>query len=161
MLKHVWPCFTLRYDVSMHFTRITIVSLGLVLILQPVSLAVEFAASPNLSRRGDEVVVTFTLDKRADVEVAVLDTTNRVVRHLAAGMLGADTVPPRPLQCGLSQTLVWDGKDDAGKPIRRGPFRIRVRAGMTPTFGRMIGGSPYTGGVTSMPYRAPVNGPSM
>ncbi|MGB2820088.1 MAG: hypothetical protein WBF17_03845, partial [Phycisphaerae bacterium] len=35
--------------------------------------------------------------------------------------------------------LSWDGMDDDGKPADGGPFRVRVRAGLEATFGRVIG----------------------
>ncbi|MEO2032739.1 MAG: hypothetical protein ABGZ35_11705, partial [Planctomycetaceae bacterium] len=93
-----------------------------------------------------------------DVEVAILDAKANVVRHLAAGVLGGKNPPPPPLKTGLIQEIPWDGNDDLGKPAVGGPFQVRVRAGMKVRFGRMIGGSPYTGSVVVMPYRAPVNG---
>jgi len=89
------------------------------------------------------VTVTFALAAPADVEVAVTDAKGKIVRHLAAG---------------LSQTVTWDGLDDLGKAATGGPFKARVRAGMGVRFGRLIGGSPYTGAIDRMPYRAPVNG---
>jgi len=149
-------------------------ALPLLLVLTFVSLShagVEFSRAPKIERAGDQAIITFELNGPGDVEVAVLDAKGKVVRHLAAGVLGGKNAPPPPLAQGLSQKVAWDGKDDLGKPVAtwadgpaanhkdyRGPFEVRVRAGMTITFGRMIGGSPYTGSVTSMPYRAPVNG---
>jgi hypothetical protein len=118
----------------------------------------EFASAPRASREGNEVAVSFTLSKATDVEVAVLNAKGLVVRHLAAGVLGAKNPPPAPLRPGLEQRLTWDGRDDLGAEAAGGPFKIRVRAGMSVRFGRLIGDSPTTGGVVSMPYRAPVNG---
>lgn len=124
----------------------------------PAWAEVDFAQKPQATRSGGEVVVSFALSEPADVEVAVLDAQGRVVRHLAAGMLGGRQPPPAPLKAGLAQQLAWDGKDDLGRPASGGPFQVRVRAGMRVRFGRLIGGSPYTGSVAAMPYRAPVNG---
>jgi sugar lactone lactonase YvrE len=117
-----------------------------------------FAVAPAVTRSNGKPVVSFSVKKRTDVEVTVLDARGRPVRHLAAGVLGGQHAPPPPLKPGLSQELVWDGNSDLGKPAAGGPFRIRVRTGMSVKFGRMIGGSPYTGSVVVMPYRAPVNG---
>jgi DNA-binding beta-propeller fold protein YncE len=119
---------------------------------------VTFSTKPSASREGEKVRISFAVSAGTDVEVAVLDAGGGVVRHLAAGVLGAKTPPPPPLAPGLSQSLQWDLKDDLGKPAAGGPFKVRVRAGMGVEFGRMIGASPYTGGVVGMPYRAPVNG---
>jgi hypothetical protein len=133
----------------------------LVLLLAAGSLAAEeikFAASPSAERDGKTVRLSFALSQSADVEVAVLDSKDRVVRHLAAGVLGAKNAPPAPLAAGLKQKLTWDGKDDDGNDAKGGPFRFRVRAGTRVSFGRLLGHDPTTGSVTSMPYRAPVNG---
>ncbi len=140
-------------------------------LCSPLLAAVDFAAAPKVERAGDHAIIAFTLKEAADVEVAVLDAQGKVVRHLAAGVLGGKNAPPGPLAPGLAQKVAWDGRDDLGKPVTtwaggpaenhkdfRGPFSVRVRAGMSVSFGRYIGGSPYTGSVTSMPYRTPVNG---
>jgi hypothetical protein len=135
---------------------------ALLLVLVPLRAGAapdaEFASPPRVDRAADGVAVAFALKAAADVEVAVLDAQGRVVRHLAAGVLGGKNPPPAPLRPGLDQRILWDGKDDGGRPAAGGPFRARVRAGMSVRFGRLIGGSPYTGSVVSMPYRAPVNG---
>ncbi len=119
---------------------------------------VKFSKPPQVSRAGDQVTVSFAVSESTDVEVAVLDAKGQIVRHLAAGVLGGKNPAPPPLAAGLEQRLTWDGKDDLGKPAPGGPFQVRVRAGTSVRFGKMIGASPYTGSVASMPYRAPVNG---
>lgn len=120
--------------------------------------AVSFVSPPTVKRVGERDEIRFAVSAKTDVEVAVLDARGKTVRHLAAGVLGGKVAPPPPLKAGLEQLLVWDGLDDDGKPAKGGPFQVRVRAGMEGKFGRMIGGSPYTGSVVQMPYRAPVNG---
>lgn len=102
--------------------------------------------------------ISFTLSGSTDVEVAVLDAQGKVVRHLAAGVLGDGVEAPPPLRPGLAQQLEWNGRNDAGQPALGGPFQVRVRTGMQCRFGRLIGGRPDTGSVVQMPYRAPVNG---
>src|SRR5262245_27770413 len=111
---------------------------------------VEFSSPPQATRGADGVTVIFGLKGPGDVEVAVIDAQGRVVRHLAAGVLGGKIAPPPPLQPGLSQKILWDQRDDAGKPAAGGPFKVRVRAGMSARFGRTIGGSPYTGLVSGV-----------
>lgn len=117
-----------------------------------------FKDPPRTVASGKESSLTFTVKQPIDVEVAVLDAKGKIIRHLAAGVLGGKNPPPAPLQPGLAQKLTWNGKTDAGEPAQGGPFQFRVRAGTTAEFGRMIGDSPYTGNAVSMPYRAPVNG---
>lgn len=118
----------------------------------------DFTKKPQAERKGEQVILTFAVSAPTDVEVALLNAQGQVVRHLAAGVLGGKNPPPAPLKPGLEQTLTWDGMDDAGKPAAGGPFQFQVRAGTSVRFGRTLGGSPYTGSVASMPYRAPVNG---
>jgi len=118
----------------------------------------KFTTAPKVTRAGGKIVVAFSLNKPTDVEVSILDAKGKVVRHLAAGVLDGKNPPPSPLKPGLSQEIEWDGNNDLGKSAVGGPFEIRLRAGMSVKYGRMIGGSPYTGSVVVMPYRAPVNG---
>jgi hypothetical protein len=119
--------------------------------------AVKLVDPPKVVRVGTGYQVSFAVDRSTDVEVAILDGDENVVRHLAAGVLGGKNPPPPPLRPGLAQNLAWDGKDDDGKAVDTN-FQVRVRAGTRVKLGRMIGGSPYTGSVAIMPYRAPVNG---
>ena len=85
----------------------------------------------------------FTVARRSDVEVAVLDAKDVVVRHLAAGVLGGESAPPAPLAPGLAQRLAWDGQDDHGQAAVGGPFRFRVRTGMGVRLQAIAGGDPY------------------
>lgn len=110
---------------------------------------VKFAKQPEVRQNGTQWSVAFALSARADVEVAVLNAKGKIVRHLAAGVLGGSNPPPEPLKPGLDQMLAWDGKDDLGRSAEGGPFSVRVRAGMGVKFGRMLGGSPYTGTITT------------
>jgi len=105
-----------------------------------------FSAKPLADKVGEKVRISFTVSAPTDVEVAVLNAKGDVVRHLAAGMLGAKNAPPEPLKAGLAQEIVWDGQDDFGKAAAGGPFRVRVRTGMGVKFGRLIGADPYNFG---------------
>jgi hypothetical protein len=118
----------------------------------------EFATSPKVTQSNGRTSIAFSVKQPTDVEVSILDDRGKVVRHLAAGVLGGKNPPPAPLKAGLAQAIQWDGNDDLGERALGGPFKVRVRCGMSVKFGRMIGGSPYTGSVVTMPYRAPVNG---
>lgn len=118
----------------------------------------ELAEPPKVVPSDGNVVVTFAVKTPTDVEVAILNRDGKVVRHLAAGVLGGANPPPPPLKAGLAQRIEWDGNNDLGEKAGAGPFQVRIRCGMSVKFGRTIGGSPYTGSVVTMPYRAPVNG---
>ncbi|MHC4715600.1 MAG: hypothetical protein ACYS5V_01405, partial [Planctomycetota bacterium] len=105
---------------------------------------VKFTTPPVVNRTGAAVTVRFAISAKADVEVAILGAKGEVVRHLAAGVLGGDADPPAPLKPGLSQALVWDGKDDYGKPVADASgCSARVRIGMGVKLDRIVGGDPY------------------
>jgi sugar lactone lactonase YvrE len=109
---------------------------------------VKFASKPTAKKNGGEVEISFSVTGPTDVSVAILDAEGKVVRHLAAGAIGAPSTgsgqgkAPAPLKPGLSQTLLWDGKDDLGRAATGGPFKARVRLGMRPAFDGFIGYDP-------------------
>jgi hypothetical protein len=80
-------------------------------------------------KNGSNVTISFTVSAYTDAEVAVLDANDKIVRHLAAGVLG-DNAPAPFTKSSLSQTLVWDGKGDYGDAVATGS-KVRVRLGMT------------------------------
>ena len=51
---------------------------------------VKFSSKPSATRAGGKVKIAFAASSATDVEVAVLDSRGKVIRHLAAGKLGAD-----------------------------------------------------------------------
>lgn len=107
----------------------------------------EFNEKPRIKVEGRSAEITFSVKQPVDVAVEVLDEKGRIVRHLAAGVLGKN--PPDPLLPNtLEQKLTWDFKDDQGKELPEGKYRVRVGLGMGHVFDRVIGWSPYeyTGG---------------
>src|SRR5262249_37901690 len=110
-----------------------------------------FLQKPTVKAAGQDFKIAFEVSAPTDVEVAVLGADGKVVRHLAAGVLGGKNPPPEPLKAGLAQEILWDLKDDFGKPAVGGPFKARVRAGMVAKLGRFIGQDPYDlGGRTGL-----------
>jgi hypothetical protein len=107
--------------------------------------AVDWAAAPGFTRVApDEWHVVFEVDEYTDVEVAIVNpATSEVVRHLAAGLLGAS--PPPPLRANsLAQDVVWDGRDDYGLVVAdKGDLAARVRAGSSVATDQIVGGDPY------------------
>jgi sugar lactone lactonase YvrE len=98
-----------------------------------------FAAAPRVQRQGDRVTISFATEAFCDVTVAIEDAEGRIVRHLAGGVLGANA--PKPFQPNsLSQTLVWDGKDDQDRYVDdRENLRVRVSLGLRPRFEKALG----------------------
>ncbi|MFO7898662.1 MAG: hypothetical protein R6V58_06340 [Planctomycetota bacterium] len=109
----------------------------------------EFAEKPTVTRNGDRVTIRFKTKAFCDVTVAIEDSTMRVaggpkiIRHLASGVLGPNA--PAPFEKNsLEQTLVWDGKDDAGKYVDEvDRLAVRVSLGLKPRFERTLHWSPY------------------
>ena len=86
---------------------------------------VSFTAGPHAKRQGEHVAITFTVSKPTDVTVSILDDRGSVVRHLVAGVLGANA--PAPFKKGsLSQEILWDGKGDSGQPVRGAKAMLRL-----------------------------------
>lgn len=102
----------------------------------------KFVSGPEARMDGGVVRIDFEANRAVDVAVEIQDGEGNVVRHLAAGLLGPNA--PEPLQQDrLDQSLVWDRKDDSGKPVA-GQCRARVGLGLTPRFDRVMGWHPLS-----------------
>ena len=108
--------------------------------------ALEWVRKPALAydERARKWYVTFELDALSDVEASIIDRqSGRVVRHLAAGVLGPN--PPGPLMANsLAQTIEWDGRDDYRAAIDNPrSLAVRVRAALGVSLEQIVGGDPY------------------
>src|SRR5262245_61239997 len=85
--------------------------------------------------------IEFAASASTDCAVSIVDAQGHTVRHLVAGVLGPNA--PEPLRKNsLSQSLLWAGKDDLGRPATGGPFKVDVGLGLQPTFGKSSGHNP-------------------
>jgi hypothetical protein len=119
-------------------------SFFIILFISMSLFGLSFVNEPTIVQNGSTWTVAFEVDEATDVAVSIVNTADStIVRHLAAGMLGSD--PPVPLTANaLAQTLTWDGKDDLGNTMTgTGNISVRVRAGMSVSLDRMVGGTPY------------------
>jgi SMP-30/Gluconolactonase/LRE-like region len=98
-----------------------------------------FAAKPKARLSKGKVRISFAVGASTDVEVAILNRDGKIIRHLAAGLLG--DASPSPFRKGLSQEVIWDGKDDDGKPVPSAGCRVRVSLGMKPRLHKIYGWS--------------------
>jgi len=113
-----------------------------VLWATPSVFALEWVKKPTMTNTTAGQKISFELSALTDVEVAILNSKGKVVRHLAAGVLGPKA--PRPFKPNSkAQALTWNGKDDYGQPAKGGPFKLRVRAGMGVELEQIVGGDPY------------------
>ena len=107
-----------------------------------------FVKKPTAAPSGDKTKIDFAVDRYTDVAITVEDSRGKIIRHLAAGMLGKN--PPEPLRANsLAQSLEWDGRDDFGKAADGGPFRVRVQLGMKPEPGGFLMHNPDGSGEIS------------
>ena len=104
----------------------------------------EFARKPTVTRKGDQVTIAFAAKGYCDATVAIEDRPTgsghapRIVRHLASGVLGKKAPPPFQKN-SLTQTLVWDGKDDRGTYLDdKNSLVIRVSLGLKPQLERSL-----------------------
>lgn len=102
----------------------------------------EFAAKPRATIDGDRVTIEFETTAFCDVTVAIEDAEGNILRHLASGVLGGNAPAPFAKN-SKKQTLIWDGKDDAGRYVdRKDECRIRVALGLKAQFERTLFWSP-------------------
>ena len=88
--------------------------------------------SPNQDGRLDRATIAFSLKQRDAVDVTVTDDAGDAVRTLASG---------RELRRRRKIRLKWDGRDDAGRPVRDGTYGVRLalrRAGRSVALPRDI-----------------------
>jgi sugar lactone lactonase YvrE len=101
-----------------------------------------FVEKPRVTRAGDLVTISFKSKAYCDATVVIENTQGRIVRHLISGVLGPNA--PAPFKKNsLAQTLVWDGKNDAGRYIdNKEDIVVRVSLGLRPRFERTLLWSP-------------------
>jgi len=98
----------------------------------------EFARKPEVTVDGDRVTVTFTVKDYCDATVAIENGQGEILRYLASGVLGKNAPPPFQTN-SLSQTVVWDGKDEMGRYIDdKDNCAVRVSLGLKPRFERNL-----------------------
>lgn len=106
--------------------------------------------STSVTKVGAEYQIKFKLSKFSDVAIFVEDNNGKVIRHLAAGVLGSNA--PLPFaKDSLEQTILWDGKANYKKDAGLGPFKVRIAVGMNAQFEKIImDGGENNGGVRAM-----------
>lgn len=120
--------------------------------LTAIAADVKIIAGPQATRDVEKVQISFAVSAATDVQVSILDGQGKIVRRLAAGLLGKNA--PAPFQKdSLQQELVWDGRNDAGQMIQDGKaaFQVKVAAGMAAHYaGPAFGTDPKASDLTSV-----------
>ncbi len=89
-----------------------------------------FTKKPTVTREDGRIIIRFTSKGYCDVAVAIEDGNGRILRHLVYGVLGANAPDPFT-EDSLKQEIVWDGKDDSGRPVAdRSKLSVRVSLGL-------------------------------
>ncbi|MBL8027618.1 MAG: hypothetical protein JNL74_14450 [Fibrobacteres bacterium] len=122
-------------------TRFAIISLVFIFAMK--SGAATFTQQPAISMVDDKTFITFAVSDQIDVEVAIVNASGKVVRHLAAGVIGTSVNSPEPLMAGLTQRIEWNGLDDYGAVATGSPFTARVRLGVALEFEKRISARVY------------------
>jgi hypothetical protein len=104
-----------------------------------------FAEKPKVKLvEKDKYEITFAVTGYCDVTAAIVDTEEKVVRHLGAGVLGSNA--PAPFRKNSrAQKIYWNGKDDLDVYCREPEkLKVQVMLGLKPVFDKRLGGSgPY------------------
>ncbi len=106
---------------------------------------------PRVARVDGRHEVSFALARPADVTVRVVDKAGAVVRHLACGMVGLERAAKPFAPNSLAQRIVWDGRDDGGRPVEAAGCKVVVGIGLRAKFDRFILGNPDGFGALGAP----------
>jgi len=115
----------------------------------------QFSQEPSFRKAGkDQYEIQFGSKGWCDVAVGIVDSSGRIIRHLATGVLGPNA--PEPLKKdSLEQRLTWDGKNDLGRYVDAPEsHRLRVSLGLKPTFDKPLISNPnrWTAMALTYPY---------
>ncbi len=97
-----------------------------------------FTQEPRVVRQGRDFEIEFAVQDYCDATVVVEGPDKKIIRHLAAGVLGQNA--PEPFQRGtLKQSLLWDGKNDRQEYVEHvDDCAIRVSLGLKAEFERTL-----------------------
>jgi hypothetical protein len=103
----------------------------------------EFLEKPKLVLEGDKITINFETKAFCDVTVAIEDSSSKIIRHLASGVLG-ENAPEPFLWNSKKQSILWDSKDDKGEYVKdKADISIRVSLGLKPAFEKPLFWSPH------------------
>ena len=133
--------------------RIMLRAISSILLIAALSASavadVAFTDGPTISKDAQGAIIRFALSEATDVEVAVIDGAGKVVRHLAAGRVGAAKAAGPLKADSLKQALRWDRTDDVMRLVDAlETLDKRVRIGIshrrhTPPTSEVVGNSRF------------------
>ena len=94
------------------------------------STAQTYAAPNPFAPSRDTATLVFSLEKEADVSIAIYDFTSRLVR---------DLISAEPFAGGTDHRVTWDGTDQDGQAVANGTYfyRIQLSTGQM-AFGKVV-----------------------
>lgn len=110
----------------------------IVLFASPLPAEELLVAEPGVRPLPGGHEIAFTLAKTSDVTVRILNRKGDVIRHLACGMVGLEKAAKPFAPGSLSQKVLWDGRDDQGKPVKPDGCRAVVLVGMEAKFEKFL-----------------------
>jgi len=94
------------------------------------STARTYAAPNPFAPSRDTATLVFSLEKEADVSIAIYDFASRLVR---------DLISAEPFAGGADHRVAWDGTDQDGQAVANGTYfyRIQLSTGQM-AFGKVV-----------------------
>jgi len=99
--------------------------------------AAKIVSGPTVTKAAVGYTVSFRVNRPCDVTVRIVNARGDVIRHLASGMVGLLKAAKPFVPQSLSQTIHWDGKDDAGNDAPAG-CKVSVAAEVMAKFDKFI-----------------------
>jgi DNA-binding beta-propeller fold protein YncE len=98
----------------------------------------EFEVEPSIKKLENSFLVSFKAKAYCDVTIKVVNSENKIVRHIVSGLLG-DNAPTPLAKKSLQQEIIWDLKDDQGKYIENlENYSLQICLGLKPEFERTL-----------------------
>ncbi|NQT92939.1 MAG: hypothetical protein HQ559_09270 [Lentisphaerae bacterium] len=100
-----------------------------------------FVKDPEVRARRKSVDIRFEANTHTDVAVWIEDDKGETVRHLVAGLLGANAPPPLAKN-SLAQRLRWDYANNEGVRVPAGRYHVKLGLRSQARLDRVIGWDP-------------------
>ena len=100
--------------------------------------APRIVSGPTVTPAEAGCTVSFEVDRPCDATVRIVSAGGEVIRHLASGMVGFEKAAPPFEAKSLTQSVTWDGMDDAGKEVSAVGSNASVAVGMRAKFDKFI-----------------------
>jgi hypothetical protein len=112
----------------------------------------DFDVKPSVLKHENSYLISFTTKNYCDVSICVVNNEDKILRHIASGVLG-DNAPAPFAKNSFKQEIKWDLKDDQGNYLKDlDNIKIQVSLGLKPEFERTLYWDPQK----KLSYETPV-----